>query len=231
MSELSKKYDESLFKRGIVEENERCVEIYKITCLENNKAYVGQTVSHILNTGKYRRYGMERRLRGHISEAFSKKKNQCHYLNNSIRKYGADKFEVELLDTCALENSDKLEEYYIKEHKTMFPNGYNLKFGTVTTRLSEEGKQRVSDGVYRFYKDKKFERFKDVKIIDDDISKYIRPLNRNKQQYGWYVYIQTKKADFGGLHIPLETSRKNAEEFIQELKNKIQQDTLMRETP
>ena len=60
--------------KNIVEENERYVEIYKITCLETNKMYVGQAVSHILNNGKYRRYGMVRRLNGHISEAFSKKK-------------------------------------------------------------------------------------------------------------------------------------------------------------
>jgi hypothetical protein len=231
MNELSKKYDSSLFERDIVKECERCVEIYIITCSETNKCYVGQAVSHILNTGKYRRYGMERRLRGHISEAFSNKKNQCHYLNNSIRKHGGDKFEVKLLDTCSLENSDKLEEYYIIKYNTMYPNGYNLKFGSKTTRLSEEGKKRVSDGVYNYYKDKKFQRYKDVKTIDDNISIYIRPLNRNKKQYGWYVYIDKIKADFGGLHIPLEISRKNAEEFIQELRNNIQRDTLLRETP
>ena len=62
----------------------RYCEIYKITNTINNKIYIGQAVSHILNHKKYRPYGMEGRFKSHIHEAFSNKKNQCHYLNNSI---------------------------------------------------------------------------------------------------------------------------------------------------
>ena len=40
--------------------------------------------------------------------------------------------------------------------------------------------------------------------------KYIKPLNRNKKQYGWYVYIDGKKADFGGVHISLNESKEFA---------------------
>jgi len=202
----------------IVEENKRYVEIYKIICNTSNKIYVGQAVSHILNSGKYRRYGMNKRFNTHISEAFSTKKNQCHYLNNAIRKYGKDNFTVELLDRCHIKDSDELESYYITKLNSMFPNGYNLKFGTKTTYLSEEGRKRVSNGVYNYYKDKKIERFKDIKIpLDNDINKYIKPLLRDKQQYGWYVYIDKRKADFGGKHIPLDISRKRAEEFIKDI--------------
>ena len=136
MNNTVKMDDISILSTKIVEQNERCVEIYKIICIENNKCYIGQTVSHILNNGKYRRFGMHKRLLGHISEAFSKKKHQCHYLNNAIRKYGADKFEVKLLEICSIENSDNREAFYIVSHNTMYPNGYNLKLGTITTRLS-----------------------------------------------------------------------------------------------
>mgnify|MGYP003352438492 CR=1 FL=1 len=52
-----------------------------------------------------------------------------------------------------------------------------------------------------------------------NIEKYIKPLNRNNQQYGWYVYIDRVKADFGGVHIPLNESKLSAIEFIQNLKN------------
>jgi hypothetical protein len=72
-----------------------------------------------------------------------------------------------------------------------------------------------------YFKDKKAERFKDIKQIDDDIEKYIKPLNRSNEQYGWYVYIDRIKADFGGVHIPLEKSKKDAIEFINNLKNRI----------
>ena len=48
---------------------------------------------------------MNKRLNEHFSEAFSSKKNQCHYLNNAIRKYGIEKFNVELLELCSMEES------------------------------------------------------------------------------------------------------------------------------
>jgi group I intron endonuclease len=198
---------------------ERYCEIYKITNLTTGKIYVGQAVSHILNHKRYRPYGHEGRFRCHISEAFSTKKNQSHYLNNSIRKYGVADFVVELIECCYLSNADERETHYIKEFNSLFPNGYNLKNGGSVFTHSDESKKRLSVGVLSYYKDKKHERFKDVTQIDDDIEKYIKPLNRNNEQYGWYVYINRKKADFGGVHIPLDESKKSAIEFINNLKN------------
>jgi group I intron endonuclease len=201
------------------EPTERYCEIYKITNLSNGKMYVGQAVSHILNHKKYRPYGHQGRFRCHVSEAFSKKKNQSHYLNSAIRKYGVDDFVVELIECCELKESDSREIYYIKELNSLYPNGYNLKNGGGTFTHSDESKKRVSNGVINYFKDKKYDRFKDIKNIDDDIEKYIKPLKRKNEQYGWYVYIDRRKADFGGVHIPLDESKKNAIEFINNLKN------------
>ena len=200
---------------------ERYCEIYKIINLTNNKIYVGQSVSHILNHKRYRPYGREGRFRCHISEAFSTKKNQSHYLNNAIRKYGIESFTVDLLEYCEILNADERETYYIKELNSLYPNGYNLKNGGTTFTHCDESKKRVSAGVVRYFKDKKQERFVNVKSIDDDIDKYIRPLNRNNTQYGWYVFIDRKKADFGGVHISLDESRDSAREFITNLKNQL----------
>jgi group I intron endonuclease len=200
---------------------ERYCEIYKITNISNGKIYVGQAVSHILNHKRYRPYGHEGRFRCHISEAFSTKKNQSHYLNNAIRKYGVTDFMVELIECCELEQADEREIHYIKELNSLFPNGYNLKNGGSVFTHSDESKKRLSIGVVNYFKDKKAERFKDIKQIDDDIEKYIKPLNRSNEQYGWYVYIDRIKADFGGVHIPLEKSKKDAIEFINNLKNRI----------
>jgi group I intron endonuclease len=198
---------------------ERYCEIYKIINLSTNKIYVGQAVSHILNHKKYRPYGHEGRFRCHISEAFSTKKNQSHYLNNAIRKYGVTNFVVELIECCEISNSDERETYYIKELNSLFPNGYNLKNGGSVFTHSDESKKRLSNGVSNYYKDKKYDRFKDIKNIDDNIEKYIKPLKRNNEQYGWYVYIDRVKADFGGVHIPLYESKISATEFIKNLKN------------
>lgn len=198
--------------------NQRYCEIYKITNITTNKVYVGQTVSHILNHKRYRPYGHEGRFRSHISEAFSRKKNQCHYLNNSIKKYGVEDFVVELIECCDIENANDREIHYITKLNTLYPNGYNLKNGGNVFTHSDESKKRVSKGVISYYKSLKYQRFKDIEKIDEDIAKYIKPLNRNNKQYGWYVVIDSKKADFGGVHISLEDSKQNAIDFINNLK-------------
>lgn len=210
----------------------RYCEIYKIKNIVNNKLYVGQAVSHILNHKRYRPYGHNGRFKCHISEAFSNKKNQSYYLNNSIRKYGVDKFTVEIIECCELNKSDERESYYINLYNTLYPNGYNLKDGGKTFIHSEESKKRLSIGVMNYYKDKKFDKFKNVKNIDEDIEKYIKPLKRYNEQYGWYVYIDRCKADFGGVHISLEESKLKAIEFIHELKeNYLAKHLVVRETP
>ncbi len=208
-----------LSKQILDDQTKRYCEIYKITNISNGKIYVGQAVSHILNHKRYRPYGHEGRFRCHISEAFSTKKNQSHYLNNAIRKYGVNDFTVELIEYCEIDKSDEREIHYIKEFNSLFPNGYNLKNGGNVFTHSNESKKRVSNGVINYFKDKKYERFKDIKKIDEDIEKYIKPLKRNNEQYGWYVYIDRVKADFGGVHIPLEESKISAIEFIQNLKD------------
>ena len=215
--ELSKRLE--LSKQIIDDPTQRYCEIYKITNITTGKMYVGQTVSHVLNHKRYRPYGRENRFKCHISEAFSKKKNQSHYLNNSIRKYGVEDFVVDLIEYCELENANEREIHYIKELNTLYPNGYNLKNGGSVFTHSEESKKRLSVGVFNYFKDKKLEKFKNIKHIDEDIEKYIKPLNRKNEQYGWYVYINKISAHFGGVHISLDKSKTSAIEFIQNLKN------------
>ena len=212
---------QQLSNETLDEPTERYCEIYKITNLTTGKIYVGQAVSHILNHKRYRPYGREGRFKCHISEAFSTKKNQSHYLNNAIRKYGVADFVVELIEFCEIAEANDKEIHYIKFYNSLFPGGYNLKNGGSVFTHSDESKKRVSNGVKSYFKDKKYERFKDITQIDDDISQYIKPLNRNKTQYGWYVYIDRKKADFGGVHISLDESKKEAEEFIIYVKNQL----------
>ncbi len=217
--ELSKKLN--LSKTILDDPTERYCEIYKITNISNGKIYIGQSVSHILNHKRYRPYGHEGRFRCHISEAFSSKKNQSHYLNNAIRKYGVNDFVVELIEYCEIADSDDREIYYIQQFNSLYPNGYNLKNGGNHFTHTDESKKRVSNGLIDYFRDKKYERFKNITVIDDDIDKYIKPLKRNNTQYGWYVYIDKIKADFGGVHINLEDSYLSATKFILDLKNQM----------
>ena len=199
-------------------DNIRVCEIYKIINTINGKLYIGQTVSHVLNHKKYRPYGKDKRFKSHVSEAYSNKKNQSRYLNNAIRKYGQDTFSVELIETCSLTEADARETFHIINCNSVYPNGYNIKIGGKTFRHCDDSKKRLSVGVTNYYIDQKYKRFESIKQIDDDIEKYIKPLRRNNEQYGWYVYIERKKADFGGIHIPLDESKNNAIQFIRNLK-------------
>jgi hypothetical protein len=124
-----------------------------------------------------------------------------------------------LIEYCSIENADDREKYFIHTLNSLYPNGYNIKNGGKSFIHTEESKKRVSLGVFNYYKNRKLDRFKNISAIDDDIDKYIKPLRKNGNQYGWYVYIDGCKADFGGLHISLEDSKLNATNFIEELRN------------
>lgn len=105
-------------------------EIYRITNNKTAECYVGQTVSHRLNKGKYRPFGIYGRFKDHISEAINNtKKKQCTYLNNAIRKYGSKSFRVDLLYKCPLTELDSKEIQMISKHNCLYPNGYNLTTG------------------------------------------------------------------------------------------------------
>lgn len=107
--------------------------VYKITNTSNNMVYVGQTVSHRKNKGKFRPFGMVGRLKDHISEAINNtKRKQCSYLNNVIRKHGKEAFSVELLENCSRDILDAREKHYIECLNSIYPNGYNLTPGGKT---------------------------------------------------------------------------------------------------
>lgn len=104
--------------------------IYEIVNHSTNQSYIGQTVSHRKNKAKWRPFGTEGRFRDHISEAINNtKRKQCSYLNNAIRKYGSNCFTVRLITVCHKEKMNELEQIYIAEKHTLFPNGYNLTKG------------------------------------------------------------------------------------------------------
>ena len=219
--------------QNIVEKSERYIEIYKITNTVSNKIYIGQAVSHILNHNKYRRYGCEKRLNGHISEAIrNNKKNQCHYLNNSIRKNGADKFIVELIDKCDMNSGDETEAKYIRQYNSMFPTGYNLKIGGTVFQHTEESRSRLSVSGLKYFEKKRLEKYKDV-TLPEDIKNYDKYITKCKNYYS--LNIDNVISNFTSSIISQEQLKKNAIKFINklyDLKNdKMLQNILLRETP
>ena len=219
---------------NIVEKSERYIEIYKITNTVTNKLYIGQTVSHVLNHNKYRRYGCEKRLDSHISEAIrNNKKNQCHFLNNSIRKHGGDKFIVELIDKCDMNSGDETESKYIKQYNSMFPTGYNLKIGGTVFQHTEESRSRLSVSGLKYFEKQKLDKYKDV-TLPEDIKDYDKYITEYCKIY-YCINIDNVITRFTSSIITKEQLKQNAIKFINKLyeikEEKISRDILLRETP
>ena len=90
--------------------------IYLITCLINNKKYIGQ----------HYRQEPSHRWKEHLSSA----KNGSPYLiHNAIRLYGENNFKIEVLCMCPLDSLGRLEEYFAEQHGSYIWDpepGYNM---------------------------------------------------------------------------------------------------------
>lgn len=89
--------------------------IYKITNKINNKIYIGQSID------------IKRRWSEHKSRANEKDTN-CYNkpLYRSIRKYGIENFNFEIIEECKVEELNEKEKYYIQLFNSLIPNGYNI---------------------------------------------------------------------------------------------------------
>jgi len=86
--------------------------IYKITNIQNNKVYIGQSIRPV-----------EQRFRRHINDALSNILD-THFAR-AIRKYGEESFQIETIDSA--NNQDELnqkEQYWIRYYNSV-ENGYN----------------------------------------------------------------------------------------------------------
>ena len=114
--------------------------IYLITNLENKKQYVGIT-----------KFSITERFYQHTKRGF--------ILTEAIKKYGEDKFSIELIeevDTAG--RAYELEQYYIKEYNSKIPYGYNITDGgdgIFGWEATEEYRQECSERVKQLHKEKK----------------------------------------------------------------------------
>lgn len=86
--------------------------IYKITNIQNNKIYIGQTIRPI-----------EQRFHRHLNDALNNIID-THFAR-AIRKYGKDSFIIEQIDTANTQKElNEKEQYWIKFYNSI-ENGYN----------------------------------------------------------------------------------------------------------
>ena len=87
---------------GNPETNKKTMGIYKITCLENGKTYIGSSVD------------CDRRISVHFSEA----NQENNWMNEDMSRYGKSGFETEVVEIVEDENElPERETYWIKQYK------------------------------------------------------------------------------------------------------------------
>lgn len=222
--------------------------IYKITNITNNKIYIGQTLSHRKNHNRFRPFGHIGRFNDHISEALcNTKKNQCRYLNQSIRKYGKDTFIVEKIEECDVNILDEKEKYYINLYNSLYPNGYNLTIGgksyyikniqadtnigyisnNTNKQHSNVTKLKISKGIKNFY-----ETFPDKKI--DLITRAQEQHYQNKIKIGINYNIDENNLDQyisirkNNVTVIFERKRNGKKVIFNISKNELLEDTIYR---
>jgi group I intron endonuclease len=98
--------------------------IYIIRNTINNKVYIGQT-----------RVNVYQRWQEHLRH--SKYGNQV--INRAMKKYGIDKFYIETLEICNINQLDEREMYYISLYdSTDKSKGYNVSIGGNTPKFKRK---------------------------------------------------------------------------------------------
>ena len=118
--------------------------IYLLTCLENNKEYVGQTIQKV-----------EARIKRHrLGKQYKTKSGRHTVLQNAIGKYGWHNFAWRVLEREIPEHIlNERERAYIEERNTCTPNGYNLtKGGRGRGSWTDECRERHSEAMQEWAK-------------------------------------------------------------------------------
>ena len=95
--------------------------IYIIKNTVNSKVYIGQT-----------KVSVKQRWQEHLRHA----EYGDQIINRAMKKYGVDKFYIETLEVCELDNIDEREIYYIELYdSTDKTKGYNVSIGGSTPQF------------------------------------------------------------------------------------------------
>lgn len=183
--------------------------IYKITNLINEKEYVGCTI-----------YPIKKRFEAHIYRCLKTDSNTKFC--NSIRKYGVENFNIEIIEECDISIIYEKEKFYINKFKS-YDNGLNSTFGgegCLGYTHSPEIRQKISENVKNgnSHKGKTYEELYGNKADEE------REKRRMSVKKGWDSISDEKKEN--RVNKSTETTRKNSKygvELIKEIKNKFKE--------
>lgn len=180
--------------------------IYKITHINTQQCYIGQTISHRRRKNKdgsmkYELYGIYDRWQMHLRQA--NLYNLTDKFHEAIRKYGQDKFEVKLIDeTVDFEKIDDLENKWIKEFNSI-ENGFNSNNGGAGIKLWCD---KIS--IYKKMKKNKIE---------------LKPIKEKGERKLTRIYIynenNTIRITIGGKNSTYDENVSIAEDFVNKISN------------
>lgn len=166
------------------EEIEKKGKIYIITSKTSKLQYIGQTKN------------VSNRWDRHVRDAF--KNRSSREIQQAIRKYGKDDFEVKIIEECHLTEMDDREIFYINSYNTLFPNGYNMTHGGKNGKhceesnrkkllrnfnFTEQAKENMSIGQVGKRYDEKERKYTE----DENLPKYIASIRQNKIIIGYQI--------------------------------------------
>lgn len=199
-------------------------QIYLIKNKINNKCYIGQALCFTGSNNS--KWGTLGRWKSHLREAFKNNQDHCRLLNNALRKYGEENFEISTLFKCNKDDLDNYEIEFIKKYNSIQPNGYNIKSGGYSSKNSEETILKMQQshlGIRR-------EKYKRKNEEDNDLPKYIKayrnggmliayvitkfPIGIEKVSYLKDIYFRfTKYKKEEALELAIEHLNKLKEEY------------------
>jgi len=134
--------------------------IYKITCLNNNKVYVGSSSN------------IEMRWHRHRSNFKYNRANPI--IQNSFNKYGLDSFKFDVIEECDVSNLIDREQFYADKYRNegieLFNIGDFVANPTRGIKLSEKHLQKLKD----FFAGNKNPSFGKIWIHKNEEVKYIK---------------------------------------------------------
>lgn len=203
--------------------------IYLIKNRTNNKCYIGQALCYTgLNNNKWGTFG---RWKSHIREALKTDQDHCVALNNAIRKYGADNFDITTLMKCHKDELDEYEVKFVKEYDSIQPNGYNIKYGGYSSKNNETTIQKMKEAhtghihseeqkinISKGQMGNRRNGIKRKNEEDNDLPKYIKAVRENNKVTAFMV---------GDIPIGINTKKYTNKKLFSITKNRSKEDTLI----
>jgi group I intron endonuclease len=183
--------------------------IYKITNLINEKEYIGCTINPI-----------NKRFEEHIYRCL--KTDSTTKFCNSIRKYGVENFNIEIIEECNVSNIYEREKFYITEFRT-YDNGLNSTFGgegCLGYVHSPEIRKKISENT----KNGNSHRGKTYEELYGDKADEEREKRRLSVKKGWgLISKEEKEKRVSKINETIQKNSKYGVELIKEIKNKFKE--------